>query len=285
MLTQCPQCSTVYRILARQLMAAGGQVTCGECATVFNALERLADEPPPVPAPPPVMTEVIAPGIADDTPPVTHANDPALPGDEPPIALRVEMPVDVRRESAAHDDEAFTLDDVPEVLREDVARMHRRRRLGLGGVWTLFALIGALALAMQITWHTRTWWSARYPDLVPHAQAWCAKIGCDLDPASEVKGIELVARDVREHPQYAHALLVNATLANRGAHAIAYPVIQLGMFDRNGALVGVRRFAPTEYLDGSIDIARGMPAGRALYVVLEIADASDDADSFEFTFL
>lgn len=285
MLTQCPQCSTVYRILARQLAAAGGHVTCGECATVFNALERLADEPPPVPAAPPVMTEVIAVSITDDTPRVTHAGDAAPPVDNASIALRVEMPDDVRRESHARVDEEFAFDDVPEVLREDVARMRRRRGLGLTSAWALLALLGAVALAAQLAWHTRGWWSARYPALVPHARAWCARIGCDLDPATEVKGIELVARDVREHPQYAHALLVNATLANRGAQTIAYPVIQLSILDHNGAIVGVRRFAPAEYLDDSIDIAHGMPAGRAVYVVLEIADAGDDADSFEFTFL
>ena len=94
-----------------------------------------------------------------------------------------------------------------------------------------------------------------------------------------------MARDVREHPQYAHILLVNATLANRSAITTAYPIIQLGVYDRNGGIVGMRRFAPLEYLDASIDIARGMPAGRAVYVVLEVASASDVAESFEFTFM
>jgi len=45
MLTQCPACETVYRIEQRHLEAAAGYVTCGECDHVFDARERLAEEP------------------------------------------------------------------------------------------------------------------------------------------------------------------------------------------------------------------------------------------------
>jgi hypothetical protein len=62
-------------------------------------------------------------------------------------------------------------------------------------------------------------------------------------------------------------------------------VIQLGVFDRRGATVGVRRFAPREYLDRSIDIDAGLPAGRRVHLVLEIAGVGQRADSFEFSFL
>lgn len=45
MLTQCPACETVYRIEQRHLQAAAGHVTCGECDHVFDARDRLAEEP------------------------------------------------------------------------------------------------------------------------------------------------------------------------------------------------------------------------------------------------
>jgi predicted Zn finger-like uncharacterized protein len=41
--TQCPKCETVFRLSAGALRAAGGQVRCGRCGNVFNALERLAE--------------------------------------------------------------------------------------------------------------------------------------------------------------------------------------------------------------------------------------------------
>ena len=45
MLTQCPNCQTIYQISAGELGAAKGFVECGECAKQFNALDRIADEP------------------------------------------------------------------------------------------------------------------------------------------------------------------------------------------------------------------------------------------------
>ena len=42
--TQCSQCETVFKLSADVLRAAGGQVRCGSCGEVFNALARLAED-------------------------------------------------------------------------------------------------------------------------------------------------------------------------------------------------------------------------------------------------
>jgi len=42
--TQCSKCETVFRLSAEALRAAGGQVRCGRCGDVFNALARLAED-------------------------------------------------------------------------------------------------------------------------------------------------------------------------------------------------------------------------------------------------
>jgi predicted Zn finger-like uncharacterized protein len=42
--TQCAKCETVFRLSAEALRAAGGQVRCGRCGEVFNALARLAED-------------------------------------------------------------------------------------------------------------------------------------------------------------------------------------------------------------------------------------------------
>jgi predicted Zn finger-like uncharacterized protein len=42
--TQCAKCETVFRLSAEVLRAAGGQVRCGRCGEVFNALARLAED-------------------------------------------------------------------------------------------------------------------------------------------------------------------------------------------------------------------------------------------------
>ncbi|HEY3852461.1 MAG TPA: MJ0042-type zinc finger domain-containing protein, partial [Steroidobacteraceae bacterium] len=50
MYTQCMKCETVFRLSAEVLRAAGGQVRCGRCGEVFNALARLAEDPSAFPA-------------------------------------------------------------------------------------------------------------------------------------------------------------------------------------------------------------------------------------------
>jgi predicted Zn finger-like uncharacterized protein len=42
--TQCSKCETVFKLSAEVLRTAGGQVRCGNCGEVFNALARLAED-------------------------------------------------------------------------------------------------------------------------------------------------------------------------------------------------------------------------------------------------
>jgi predicted Zn finger-like uncharacterized protein len=49
MYTQCPACSTYFRITPEQLQAAGGKVRCGECRNVFHAPDFLTDTLPAAP--------------------------------------------------------------------------------------------------------------------------------------------------------------------------------------------------------------------------------------------
>jgi len=44
MFTRCPECETTFRLGAEDLRRAQGKVRCGDCGSVFNALEYLAEE-------------------------------------------------------------------------------------------------------------------------------------------------------------------------------------------------------------------------------------------------
>jgi len=46
MYTQCPQCKTVFEISAEHLKAASGDVRCGQCLHIFNALNQLSEDVP-----------------------------------------------------------------------------------------------------------------------------------------------------------------------------------------------------------------------------------------------
>lgn len=74
MLTRCPHCETDFRVTPEQLKVRHGQVRCGTCRGVFNAIDSLTDEllvpmkfPARLPSPPPAATE---PGALPDVLPV-----------------------------------------------------------------------------------------------------------------------------------------------------------------------------------------------------------------------
>ena len=50
MYTQCPDCSTAFRVTAAVLKQAAGKVRCGGCGRAFNALEYLSEAMPEEPA-------------------------------------------------------------------------------------------------------------------------------------------------------------------------------------------------------------------------------------------
>ncbi|RMF98796.1 MAG: DUF3426 domain-containing protein [Gammaproteobacteria bacterium] len=66
MFTRCPQCARVFAVSAQQLRSAQGDVRCGNCATVFNAVEALTDEPPSPPDQVPAGAAAVPPPTAGD---------------------------------------------------------------------------------------------------------------------------------------------------------------------------------------------------------------------------
>ena len=66
MYTQCPDCSTSFRVTAEVLKQAAGKVRCGGCGNAFNALDYLSEQKPvartseqPEPSPPKIEPELI----------------------------------------------------------------------------------------------------------------------------------------------------------------------------------------------------------------------------------
>ncbi len=182
--------------------------------------------------------------------------------------------------------DATVPDAVPPVIESEVAALAGVRPGAARGanLWRAALLLLAVALLAQGVFALRAPLAAAWPASRPWLEAMCARLGCQPEAAPQ-DTVRLLARDVREHPQYRDALLVNATLVNRGGAPQPYPVLELRLKDGNGMLVGARRFAPGEYLDHSIDVDAGMPPGQPIYVVMELGGDAAAATSFEFSFL
>jgi predicted Zn finger-like uncharacterized protein len=93
MYTQCPQCQAVFQVTAEHLKAANGDVRCGQCLTVFNALDRLSETVPPQPAAAaePPSAEELDTAIADADLYAEWASETTAPA-PPPAAVEDEEP-------------------------------------------------------------------------------------------------------------------------------------------------------------------------------------------------
>lgn len=70
LVTSCPQCQTSFHVGQKQIAASHGQVRCGKCQHVFDALSRLAEVPAePQSAPPSAPTPASSPKLVRDTAP------------------------------------------------------------------------------------------------------------------------------------------------------------------------------------------------------------------------
>ncbi|OGT32248.1 MAG: hypothetical protein A2W28_01510 [Gammaproteobacteria bacterium RBG_16_51_14] len=316
MFTDCPDCARQFRIHAEQLSAANGQVRCGYCGKQFNALERLHDSPLP-------ETELLPVQDTDEKSEIHPEREPqfdiSIAENELAIDSLVAMKVagepgsvdadilfnDIAEVSAElearpadsttrgqydkENDEAGTdaepVRDTPDGLAELLSDHLPRRSLAGRMLWGLATLLVAMLVVVQAAWYHRDELMYRYPVLVPWVQQLCERLDCETIRRRDVSAITLLNRDVRFHPRFADALLVNATMTNLSQGVQPFPRIQLTLFDTGGNVIAYREFNPADYLDDSIGIEEGMAPDFPIHFVLEITGPSHGAVSFEFRFL
>ena len=291
MFTDCPGCARQFRIRADQLSAANGEVKCGYCGEQFSALGRLRDKPLPaqdLSVPEPTEEEYIEPefDIPDiDTQPIEPVESNQIYVEQENIEQEI---LSAAENAIAGDTEEEVLVEASpdyafpeELLAPEVTRSSWFNRL----FWAFLILLLLLGATVQLAWFNRDQLLSRYPELLPHARQLCERVQCDLIRYRNVGEIKLQNRDVRDHPRYEEALLVNATLVNQAKVIQPFPRIQLGLFDTNGKLLAYREFSSSDYLDESIDVENGMLPGKLIHIVLEVIGATEGAVSFEFRFL
>src|SRR3712207_3799406 len=84
MITGCPACGTMFRVVPDQLKISEGWVRCGHCGEVFDAAASLKPEPPGL-AEAPVDAQAAEPPAVDASPPSA-----AVPAEPPPEELKID---------------------------------------------------------------------------------------------------------------------------------------------------------------------------------------------------
>jgi len=156
-----------------------------------------------------------------------------------------------------------------------------------GSTTNWWAIAAALLLTVVLL-AQYAWWDrnrlAQISALRPLLEGLCRPPDCRLPLRHDLTRVEMVEREVRDHPNVENALLVSAAFVNRASYQQAYPVLQIAFSDISGAPVAIRRFMPEEYLHDRKP-GQGMAPGERTLVMLEVVDPGERAVSFQFDFM
>ena len=120
-------------------------------------------------------------------------------------------------------------------------------------------------------------------DWRPRIVALCNTLGCDVPPWREPAALRLTSRDLRPHPRRAGVLVVSASFRNDAPFAQPWPQLQLSLQNIDGESLGLRRFAPREYL-GAAPATAMIGPGQSASIRVEILDPGRRAVAFGFEF-
>jgi predicted Zn finger-like uncharacterized protein len=253
--TQCPTCSTRFRVTQDQLDAYHGMVRCGRCDAVFNAIENLYDDGP--------SPQLDLPIVLDETEEQPHISDETLQAeadllDEPP-----EFPP-IEEETAEQDEEESAEEE------EFLAAPRKKRP---GWPWAVAGVLLLLVLLAQGAYFYRVELAARLPGLKPILVNSCDLLGCTIPLPRDADLMSIDASDLEANPDHAKVITLTATLRNHAPYAQAYPSLELTLNDTKDKPVARRTFLPAEYLPKDTDEKRGLAGKRELNIRLDLDTA------------
>jgi len=252
-ITQCPECSTRFKVSEEQLSAHNGMVRCGRCSTVFNATEHLHDDEPS-----PQLTLPIAPPEEQaSTPEQTSDISDQAASDTPPIQSASEETETLAQQVLFHEEPPAD---------ENAEPVPTPRRWP----WRVASLLLSLALIVQAAYFYRIEIASRLPGLKPALSAVFGAI--PLPKKAELMSIE--SSDMEADPHQTNVITLTALLHNNAEHTQAYPHLELSLTDLQDKIAARRTFSPSEYLKTGEDVNLGLAANRETSVRLRL-DTTD----------
>jgi predicted Zn finger-like uncharacterized protein len=299
--TPCAHCHTVFRVTTAQLQAHAGQVRCGRCMQVFDALSGLALEPAPVevvqePVSEPVaVATATAPELRVSTEPADTLSAPLqelLPDPQSEIAAPVSADEVVAvAEAGALPSVEAGLEPMPSVEGIDAdnpfARPHAELRPAIPRRRLMIAAgMLAVVLAAQAVFFYRSEVAARFP-LAKQGLVWlCAQAGCAVRLPQRPQSILIEASDLQViDPANPNRIQLTATLRNHAGYDVAYPALDLVLTNVNDHTLARRIFLPADYLGAGRDVDSGVAANAEMTVRLALETGNLGAAGFRLAVL
>ena len=265
--TQCPQCSTRFKVSSEQLDAYKGMVRCGRCQAVFNATEYLHDDQPS-----PQLDLLTALEEPRQTPAETAAAPISATREEPDFnhiaPIRVERPNTI--EIAA----PVTLAQQIIYAKDRDATPRQPVKKPLLWPWVVGCLLLLPVLLAQAAYFFRTELAANLPGLKPVLVSYCGLLQCTVPLPQKADLVNIESSDLEADPAQPNVIILTALLHNRAPYAQAYPNLELTLTDTQDKALARRIFRPAEYLKPGEDEKQGLAASRELSVKLNL-DTTD----------
>lgn len=227
LITRCPTCETLFRVVPDQLRVSEGWVRCGQCDEIFDAsLHLLATSLKE--ATPAVQPEPPAPKL-DTTVSLDTASQPTfvrLDSDSDSLQSALEEVDSGDLEESELEDNAET--DEASFLRHNKSESFWSRPF-VRTTSALLVLLLLLGLSGQIVFHERDRILAMQPQLRPWLLGICQPLHCTLSP---LRQIEFITIDNSSFVKIgADAYRLNVTLKNTGNAPLAMPAIEMTLTD------------------------------------------------------
>ncbi|MFM6988466.1 MAG: DUF3426 domain-containing protein [Arenimonas sp.] len=151
------------------------------------------------------------------------------------------------------------------------------RKFGLPAVTAILAL--ALLLQIAVAERERLAHNAFWR---PAVERLCLLASCRLSAWRQPDAFTPVQQAVAADPRQAGVLRVQLGFRNDAAHPQPWPQIEIALTGIEGETVGLRRFAPAEYLNAGQ--AAEIQPGQTVSVEIALQETSGKAAGFAFDF-
>lgn len=260
LITRCPACRTMFKVVPDQLRISGGWVRCGQCNEVFDASANLQD-PQLAEAQPPesVDIELEVPEVsADETTVLDSVPEPQTPVDGALTPLGVVLDEMPAWESASSSLPGAETDELtgayepelpgelpaPSFMREadDHATpvAHAWRRSG----WLLAAILLSLTLLVQLLVHERDRIAATAPGFKPVMEVLCVLMQCRVAPLRQIESVQIDSASFNKLRTDVYRL--SMTIKNAAETDVALPAIELSLTDAQDQALMRRVFLASE---------------------------------------
>ena len=298
MITYCPSCHTHFRVHAEQLAARAGQVRCGKCSRVFDALEHLIEEiaPARAPRPKPEFEAIRADAADAEHAPVSatgEAPDIGAAAQEPVIAQAADVVAEAPKPGTETPEAAISESAIAEPANAEPVAASGASAFGFGPgaaaepatparrwPWLLGALLLLLILLAQAAYHYRGAIILLFPETKPYAAALCASLGCELPLPRRIELMSIEASDLQADTTNPNVMVLSATLKNRGIFNQQHPLLELTLTDAQDQPVVRRVLAPQDYLGKAVNTQTGFAANTEIAIKVFIEGSQVKATGY-----